>query len=148
MSHDETSDFRNSHIFSLTKLENQDCCCPQRDDVSWQTVARVSERVAATQLRLRRPESLRLAMAEPLPELTPAQVEQFRDAYNVFDKDGDGGITTEELGYVMRALGQNPSDEEVEAMFADVDEASRAAGTATASKSSAAAEAGSLRALC
>ena len=67
-------------------------------------------------------------MAEPLPELTGAQVEQFRDAYNVFDKDGDGGITTEELGYVMRALGQNPSDEEVEAMFADVDEASYAAG--------------------
>ena len=69
-------------------------------------------------------------MAEPLPELTPAQVEQFRDAYTVFDKDGDGGITTEELGYVMRALGQNPSDEEVEEMFSDVDEASRGRGVA------------------
>ncbi len=58
---------------------------------------------------------------DDLPELTPAQVKQFRDAYDVFDKDGDGGITTEELGYVMRALGQNPSDDEVENMFSDVD---------------------------
>lgn len=39
----------------------------------------------------------------------------------MFDKDGDGTITTKELGTVMRSLGQNPTDQELEDMVNEVD---------------------------
>lgn len=39
----------------------------------------------------------------------------------MFDKDGDGTITSKELSQVMRGLGQNPTEEEVKSMIAEVD---------------------------
>ena len=46
---------------------------------------------------------------------------EFKEAFKIFDKDGDGTISTKELGIVMRSLGENKSDEELEAMIAEVD---------------------------
>ena len=54
--------------------------------------------------------------------LTEEQFAEFKEAFQIFDKDGDGSITTKELGTVMRSLGQNPSDEEVRQMIEEVDE--------------------------
>jgi len=54
--------------------------------------------------------------------LTEDQVEEFKEAFALFDKDGDGTITADELGVVMRSLGRNPTREELEAMIAEVDE--------------------------
>ena len=39
----------------------------------------------------------------------------------MFDKDGDGTITTKELGTVMKALGQNPTQAELQDMINELD---------------------------
>ena len=46
---------------------------------------------------------------------------ELREAFSLFDKDGDGSISTKELGTVMRSLGQTPSDEELYDMVKEVD---------------------------
>ena len=42
------------------------------------------------------------------------QIAEFKEAFSLFDKDGDGTITTKELGTVMRSLGQNPTEAELQ----------------------------------
>ena len=44
-----------------------------------------------------------------------------RSMLSLFDKDGDGTITTKELGTVMRSLGQNPTEDELQEMILEVD---------------------------
>lgn len=39
----------------------------------------------------------------------------------MFDKDGDGTVSTEELGEVMISMGQNPTEKELMDMIAEVD---------------------------
>ncbi|PKU63018.1 Calmodulin [Dendrobium catenatum] len=80
-------------------------------------------------------------------ELTDEQISEFKEAFSLFDKDGDGEmirlisldypwflrilvvysalsascITTKELGTVMRSLGQNPTEAELQDMINEVD---------------------------
>ncbi|KAJ1767348.1 hypothetical protein LPJ74_005422 [Coemansia sp. RSA 1843] len=49
------------------------------------------------------------------------QVSKFREAFALFDKDGDNFISAEELGYVMRSLGKNPTESELQDMIAEID---------------------------
>ena len=51
--------------------------------------------------------------------LTPAE---FKAAFDMFDTDGGGDISTKELGTVMRMLGQNPTREELDEIIEEVDE--------------------------
>jgi len=53
---------------------------------------------------------------------TAEQIAEFREAFSLFDKDGDGTIDNEELGTVLRSLGNQPTDEEVEDMIREADE--------------------------
>lgn len=39
----------------------------------------------------------------------------------MFDKDGGGTISSDELGKVMRSLGQNPTEHELKDMINEVD---------------------------
>ncbi|THG18163.1 hypothetical protein TEA_018768 [Camellia sinensis var. sinensis] len=81
-------------------------------------------------------------------QLTDDQISEFKEAFSLFDKDGDGQIlslsiyiyiyiftyeydllsdlsfcciTTKELGTVMRSLGQNPTEAELQDMINEVD---------------------------
>lgn len=57
-------------------------------------------------------------MANPLTE---EQIAEFREAFSLFDRDGDGSITTKELSTVIRSLGQNPTESEIQDMINEVD---------------------------
>ncbi|KAH6569233.1 hypothetical protein BASA50_002850 [Batrachochytrium salamandrivorans] len=60
-------------------------------------------------------------MASPYEGLTEDEVTEFREAFALFDKDGDNTITTKELGTVMRSLGQNPTEAELQEMINELD---------------------------
>merc|ERR1712051_920481 len=54
-------------------------------------------------------------------QLTEEQIAEFKEAFSLFDKDGDGTITTQEMGTVLRSLGQNPTEAELQDMINEVD---------------------------
>uniref|UniRef100_A0A672L3B7 Centrin 1 n=1 Tax=Sinocyclocheilus grahami TaxID=75366 RepID=A0A672L3B7_SINGR len=59
--------------------------------------------------------------ANPKPELTEAQRQEIREAFELFDTDGSGHIEVKELKVAMRALGFEPKKEEIKKMIAEVD---------------------------
>ena len=64
----------------------------------------------------------RVAHAAPLVEqLSEEQLAEFREAFELFDKDNDGVISADELKHVMIFLGQHPTDDDVQDMVAEVD---------------------------
>ncbi len=48
-------------------------------------------------------------------------ISEFKVAFALFDKDGDGTISAVELGKVLRGLGQNPTREELDDLINSVD---------------------------
>ena len=54
-------------------------------------------------------------------DLAQETLEEFKEAFNLFDRNGDGSITTAELGTVMRSLGQNPTEAELADMINTID---------------------------
>ena len=48
-----------------------------------------------------------------LDDLTELQIAEYKEAFQIFDKHGEGTISSKELGTIMRSLGLNPSDEDL-----------------------------------
>ena len=47
-------------------------------------------------------------------QLSDSQIEDFKEAFSLFDKIGDGTINISQLGAAMRALGLHCSDSEIQ----------------------------------
>ena len=53
--------------------------------------------------------------------LTEDKIAEFREAFEIFDKNRDGFITIKELAEIMKNLGQNPTEAELTDMINEVD---------------------------
>lgn len=54
-------------------------------------------------------------------KLTEEQIQEFKEAFALFDRDGDALLTTSELGVVMRALGLTATEADLKEMVASFD---------------------------
>lgn len=54
-------------------------------------------------------------------ELTEEEVREFREVFDLVDKDGGGTIEAKEVKELMELLGLQPKQSEVEAMIAEID---------------------------
>ena len=48
-----------------------------------------------------------------MADFTEDQISEFREAFQLFDRSGDERIKLSQVGDVIRALGQNPTNAEV-----------------------------------
>uniref|UniRef100_A0A7E4ZS23 Calmodulin n=1 Tax=Panagrellus redivivus TaxID=6233 RepID=A0A7E4ZS23_PANRE len=55
-------------------------------------------------------------------DLTSDKLEEFRQVFKMFDKNGDGRVTAEELGAVMQTWGQAPTRDELMDMINEMDQ--------------------------
>lgn len=53
-------------------------------------------------------------------KLSEAQIAEYKEAFSLFDRDGDGKILTKEIGIVMRSLGQMPTEEELKHIISSI----------------------------
>jgi len=56
-----------------------------------------------------------------LEGISEEEMIEYKEAFRLFDKDGDGSISSKELGVAMRSLGQNPTEGELLDMVNEVD---------------------------
>ena len=54
-------------------------------------------------------------------EPSEEQISNIKEIFSLFDKDGDNRVLTAELGLMIRALDQNPTENEIEEMKTEVD---------------------------
>ena len=64
---------------------------------------------------------VKIPSTSPIAALSERQLEEFREAFNTFDKDGGGSIDSAELKDLMQSVGTNPTDEEIAEMIAMAD---------------------------
>jgi len=48
-------------------------------------------------------------------------MEEYRDTFSLFDKQGDGKVECSEIGEMLRALSLNPTEAEIKKIIAEID---------------------------
>eukprot|EP00300_Choanocystis_sp_HF-7_P027604 c32762_g1_i1.p2 GENE.c32762_g1_i1~~c32762_g1_i1.p2 ORF type:complete len:638 (+),score=187.49 c32762_g1_i1:31-1914(+) len=61
------------------------------------------------------------AIARGFPSYSSAEVNDLIRQFNMFDEDGNGSVTTQELGQMMRNLGEDVTEAQLRAIIAEVD---------------------------
>ena len=56
-----------------------------------------------------------------MDDISESKLREFREAFDMFDKDRDGSITIKELANVMRTLSHTTTDQDIADMIAEVD---------------------------
>jgi len=54
-------------------------------------------------------------------DITEEQKAELQDAFNMFDKNGDGKISSSEIGMLLRSIGQDPTESEIKDFIHEVD---------------------------
>ena len=54
-------------------------------------------------------------------QITEDQLNEYKEAFSLFDKDSSGSISTKELKNVLTSMGQNPTETEIKDMIEGVD---------------------------
>ncbi|KHJ98116.1 EF hand [Oesophagostomum dentatum] len=67
--------------------------------------------MAASGIQTRTLQAIFLESEQVIRQLTEQEIEEFKEAFLLFDKDGNGTMSIKELGIAMRALGQNPTEQ-------------------------------------
>lgn len=57
-----------------------------------------------------------------MDKLTPDEIAEFREIFNLVDKDGGGSITKAELADLMDTLGIDASPEDIDNMINEIDQ--------------------------
>ncbi len=58
---------------------------------------------------------------DKMVKLSEEKIAEFRCAFQLFDKDGNGRITTDELGEILEKLRYNPTEDDLKDMIKDID---------------------------
>ena len=59
-------------------------------------------------------------------DLSANQLDEFKGVFAELEKDGDGSVTTKELGAFLRSIGQTPTHAELQDMILEIDQDGRA----------------------
>jgi len=62
-----------------------------------------------------------ISVEDAREQLSAEMIAEFKMAFDIFDHDGGGDINTNELGRVMKLLGQSPSKDELDQIVEAVD---------------------------
>merc|ERR1712003_400975 len=66
-------------------------------------------------------EGLEMSGGKNVSDMDAVRTAEFKEAFDEFDKDGSGAISADELLHVLRAMGQNPTEDELLNLVLEVD---------------------------
>ncbi|KAL8163635.1 UNVERIFIED_CONTAM: Myosin light chain 6B [Gekko kuhli] len=75
--------------------------------------AKVQDTVPAPPSAPEKPKEPPVDLSKVVIEFTKEQLEDYKEAFGLFDRVGDGKIQLSQCGDVMRALGQNPTNADI-----------------------------------